>query len=304
MARKKTIPDGDDALLEEVGTSDNPRQYVHQRSKVKNSFKINELPWTERQKEIIKTGLDKNTKIVLLKGSAGTSKTCLGMYMGLKLLGDKKVSEIVMVRSAVESSDSKLGFLPGDLAQKFNVYLTPFNDKLKELLSTKTIENLEADSRLQICPINFARGRHFPVTFVICDEAQNLTFNELHTLMTRLGKFSTLVIAGDPDQSDLPKHKSGGFQKVWDMFNTESDREMGIHCLELSEDHCMRSEICSHVIKKFKHELNVEKERIDMEKNEEYYKRKSKNPHFQPEYIYVMPQTSEVDWTPKPLKKE
>ena len=97
--------------------------YVAQREKINFDLRIRELPWTEKQKKIIELFLDKHTKLMILKGPAGTSKTMLSMYLGLTLLNQKKVSDIVLVRSAVESSDSKLGYLPGDLTEKIQVYL-------------------------------------------------------------------------------------------------------------------------------------------------------------------------------------
>ena len=225
--------------------------YVAQREKIKFDLSIRELPWTDKQKEIIDLFLNKKTKLMLLKGPAGTSKTILSMYLGLQLLNTRKVSDIVLVRSAVESSDSKLGFLPGDIMEKFGVYLTPFNEKFNELIADTQIKRLEDDNRIAICPINFARGLHFSVKFVCCDESQNLTLREIQTLMTRMGEFSKMIVCGDPDQSDLPYGKSG-FNTVFKAFDNEDAREHGVHCVELTEDHIVRSELCKYVTHTFK----------------------------------------------------
>ena len=149
--------------------------YVFQRDKINFQLQIKDLPWTENQKKIIETFLDKKTKVLFLKGPAGTSKTTLAMYCGLTLLNKKRVSDLVLVRSAVESSDSKLGFLPGDIIEKFNVYLTPFHDKFSELLNKPQIDKLQKDNRITICPINFARGLHFSAKFICADEIQNFS---------------------------------------------------------------------------------------------------------------------------------
>jgi len=225
--------------------------YVAQREKVGFDFDIFPLPWTNKQKEIIELFLDKKTKMLFLKGVAGTSKTLLSMYLGLTLLKLKKISDIVLIRSAVESSDSKLGYLPGTLDEKYNVYLTPFNDKFSELLSKSSITKLEKDNRIILCPINFARGLHLAAKFICADESQNMSKRELKTLMTRMGQFSKTIICGDPEQSDLPQGKSG-FIDIYNLFNNEESRENGIFCVELTEEDIVRSEICKYIIKQFK----------------------------------------------------
>lgn len=225
--------------------------YVAQREKINFDLHIRALPWTDKQKKIIELFMDKHTKVMILKGPAGTSKTMLSMYLGLTLLNLKKVSDIVLVRSAVESSDSKLGYLPGDLSDKIQVYLTPFNNKFSELLTEHEIKRLENDNRFIICPINFARGLHFAVKFICCDEAQNLTLKEIHTLMSRMGEFSKMIIAGDTEQSDLPNGKSG-FGTVYDSFSNEEAFQNGIVCVELTEEDIVRSELVKYITKKFK----------------------------------------------------
>jgi len=230
--------------------------YVAQRVKINYSLNVKELPWTQKQKEIINLFLDKKTKLMILKGPAGTSKTILAMYLGLQLLNSKRVSDIVLVRSAVESSDSKLGYLPGDMMEKFGVYLTPFNEKFNELLDEQEIKRLEKDNRISVCPINFARGLHFAVKFVCCDESQNLTLRELQTLFTRMGEFSKMIICGDPDQSDLGTGKSG-FNAVYNAFNNEDAFKHGIVCVELTEEDIVRSELCKYVTHVFKGIMSV-----------------------------------------------
>ena len=239
-------------------TTEDNSPYVFQKEKINYELQIKELPWTDKQKDIISTFLDKRTKVLLLKGPAGTSKTILSMYCGLTLLNKKRISDLVLVRSAVESSDSKLGFLPGDIMEKFNVYLTPFHDKFSELLNKTQIDRLQKDNRITICPINFARGLHFSAKFICADEIQNFSTREIHTIMSRIGEFSKVFLCGDPEQSDLPYGKSG-FSKVYDLFNNDESKENGIFCMELTESDIVRSELCKFITHKFK-ELTVKPE--------------------------------------------
>lgn len=253
--RKSSSSEGSEAIQTVTEEKKDNSPYVAQREKIDFNLNIRELPWTENQKAIIKLFLDKKTKLMILKGPAGTSKTMLSMYLGLTLLNQKKVSDIVLVRSAVESSDNKLGYLPGDLSEKIQVYLTPFNDKFSELISETDSKRLDKDNRIKICPINFARGLHFAVKFICCDEAQNLSLREIHTLMSRMGEFSKMIIAGDSEQSDLPVGKSG-FAAVYDSFDNEEAMNNGIFCIELTEDDIVRSEFVKYITKKFK-ELKI-----------------------------------------------
>jgi phosphate starvation-inducible PhoH-like protein len=241
--------------------------YVFQNNKINFELQIKELPWTENQKNIISTFLDKKTKVLLLKGPAGCSKTILAMYCGLTLLNKKRVSDLVLVRSAVESSDSKLGFLPGDIIEKFNVYLTPFHDKFSELLNKPQIDKLQKDNRITICPINFARGLHFSAKFVCADEIQNFSKKEIHTIMSRIGEFSKVFLCGDPEQSDLPLGKSG-FNKVYDLFNNDESKENGIFCMELTEEDIVRSELCKYITHKFKELHNLEQNKNEWKPSE------------------------------------
>ena len=243
---KKLIP------LEEQVTDKSP--YIAQRDKFNGTLRIRELPWTQKQKEIISLFMDKGTKALFLKGPAGTGKTLITVYCGLQLLNKKTVSDMVLVRAAVESSDSRLGFLPGTVEDKMGVYMAPYTAKMEELLTRPDIAALENDSRVTPCPINYARGLHFAAKFVCIDEAQDMTRKELHTMISRIGEFSKVFICGDPEQCDLPYGKSG-YNEVYDLFNNEESREHGIHCIELTEDDIVRSEFCKFITMKFK-ELN------------------------------------------------
>lgn len=232
----------------EAPTDNSP--YVFQRDKVKFDLKIRELPWTEKQKAIIELVSNKNTKIVFLNGPAGSSKSLLAVYTALKLLNDKKITEIIYIRSIIESATKSLGSLPGESSDKFRPFALPLADKMEELLSSHDVKRLFDEERIKPTPVNYLRGASFNVNFVIADEMQNAVYSEIQTIMTRMGQFSKLILCGDPAQSDLQNGKSG-FLDVYTAFNNEEARSKGIYCIELSEEDIMRSDICRYIVGKF-----------------------------------------------------
>lgn len=224
--------------------------YVFQRDKINYDLKIKELPWTERQKAIIDLISHKDTKIVFLNGPAGSSKSLLAVYSALKLLNSKRVTEIIYVRSIVESATKSLGSLPGESSDKFRPFALPLADKLEELLKDHDVRRLFSEERVKPTPVNYLRGASFNVNFVVADEMQNAVYSEIQTIMTRIGQFSKLIICGDPAQSDLPLGKSG-FLDVYNAFNNVEAQEKGIYCVELTEEDIMRSELCKYIVCKF-----------------------------------------------------
>ena len=225
---------------------------ILQRDKFKEEIRIRELNWTEKQKEFIKIALDKNVKMMFISGPAGSSKTLLSIFCSLQLIKDKKVSDIMYIRSPVESSDSKIGFLPGDADEKLKYYNLPFADKLDELLSKQSIESLNNQGRLQSHPLSFVRGMSWNCKAIILDEAQNCTQKEIVTLMTRVGEFSKCFILADPDQSDLAYGKSGGFDKLSSAFNDEESKARGIYSFQFSEEDIKRSDLVKFIVTKLK----------------------------------------------------
>jgi len=223
---------------------------IHQNDKLRDTIKINERELTNKQNELLKTLLDKNTKMVFISGPAGTSKTFTSILAGLQLINEKKVSEIIYVRSAVESSDSKLGFLPGEMDEKMSPYIQPLVDKLEELLPKCDVEKLKKEERIHGFPINFLRGLNWNAKVIVADEAQNMTKKELVTLITRVGEFSKLFICGDPDQSDI--NGKSGFISIMNLFNDEESRQNGIHIFKFDEEDIVRSGLVKFILKKLK----------------------------------------------------
>jgi phosphate starvation-inducible PhoH-like protein len=223
---------------------------VYQRNKINFDFSIRELPWTEKQKILLDILSNKKTRCVFIEGPAGCSKTSTAVYAGLQLLKQKRASDIIFVRSAVESADSKIGYLPGTIDEKFESYMAPFTEKMEEFLDAGTIKRLHADKRVSAMPVNYIRGLHWPAKVIIVDECQNLTFKELVTTITRLGEFSKIVFLGDPYQSDLPGTKSGGFSKMCKMFDGEDCEAQGIYHFKFDKDDIVRSEFVKFVVNK------------------------------------------------------
>lgn len=225
---------------------------IHQRNKISEKLEIKDLNWTEKQKEFIKMALDKDVRVILVNGPAGSSKSILATYCALKLLDSKLVSDIIYIRSAVESSDSKLGFLPGDADEKLHFYNIPFLEKLNELLPKNNVNLLESEKRISMYPVNYARGMSWNVKCVIMDECQNSSLKEIITIMTRLGKHTKCFLLADPMQSDLPVSKCGGFEACFKLFSDEESQQHGIRTFEFTEEDIVRSNLVKFLAKKFK----------------------------------------------------
>lgn len=223
---------------------------IHQNDKLKDCIKINDRELTPKQIELLKTLRDKDTKMVFISGPAGTSKTFTSILAGLHLINEKRVSEIIYVRSAVESSDSKLGFLPGEVNEKLSPYIQPLLDKLEELLPKSDIEKLKKEERIHGFPINFLRGLNWNAKCIVADEAQNMTKKELITLITRIGEFSKLYICGDPEQSDI--NGKSGFVPMMELFDDQESRDNGIFIFKFTEEDIVRSGLVKFIIKKLK----------------------------------------------------
>jgi phosphate starvation-inducible PhoH-like protein len=166
------------------------------------------------------------------------------------LLNSKKISDLLYIRSAVESSDNKLGFLPGEAHEKMAPYIQPLLEKLYEMLPKNQIDQLEKEERIDSIPLGFLRGLNWNAKCIIADEAQNMTSKELITLITRTGEFSKVFIMGDPEQSDI--NGKSGFTKVLSLFDDEESRQNGIFVFKFDEDDIVRSALVKYIIKKIK----------------------------------------------------
>jgi len=221
---------------------------IPQRNKIRNLLSIHQRQLNEKQLQFLELAMDKSTKIVFVSGPAGTSKTYMAIYVALTLLNQRRVSDLIYIRSAVESSEAKLGFLPGEANDKMAPYLAPLTDKLMELLPKSDIDCLKKEERISSIPVGFLRGLNWNAKVIISDEAQNMTFKELFTLITRTGEFSKMFILGDPDQTDI--NGKSGFLKMTSYFDDEESKENGIHVFKFTDDDIVRSGLVQFIIKK------------------------------------------------------
>ncbi len=150
-------------------------------------------------------------------GPAGTGKTFLAVAMAVEALNESRVQRLVLVRPAVEAGE-KLGFLPGDLAQKVDPYLRPLYDALYEMLGVEKVVKLLEKSVIEIAPLAYMRGRTLNDAFVILDEAQNTSIEQMKMFLTRIGFGSTAVVTGDLTQVDLPKHQKSGLKDALEVL--------------------------------------------------------------------------------------
>lgn len=225
--------------------------YVHQRDKLDWDLKVRGRDdLTEKQKGIIELISDKHTKIVFINGPAGTSKTWLAVYCGLTLLSQRRMSNIAYIRTVVESASKSLGTLPGSFDEKLDPYLMPLTDKIDEMIRKEDAKRLMSEHRIVGTPVGYLRGASMNAQYIIVEEAQNFTFKELVTALTRLGQYSKMVIIGDSAQADI--HNSG-FMDLFDLFNQPSDQEQGIHCISLNKNDIVRSGILRHIIEKIEY---------------------------------------------------
>ena len=170
------------------------------------SYRRNVRPQSDGQKRLMAAIERHNLTIAL--GPAGTGKTYLAISAAVAALEAGEVGRIVLTRPAIEAGES-LGYLPGDIGDKLAPYLRPLNDALNERLGARRLKQLMADGAIEIAPIAYMRGRTLNNAFIVIDEAQNCTYGQIKMLLTRLGWHSTMVVTGDPDQSDLLEGLSG-----------------------------------------------------------------------------------------------
>jgi phosphate starvation-inducible PhoH-like protein len=150
-------------------------------------------------------------------GPAGTGKTFLAVACAVQSLEQERVSRLVLVRPAVEAGE-RLGFLPGDMAQKVDPYLRPLYDALYEMLGIDKVARLIERNVIEVAPLAFMRGRSLNDAFIILDEAQNTTVEQMKMFLTRIGFGSTAVVTGDITQIDLPKHTESGLRQAIDVL--------------------------------------------------------------------------------------
>jgi phosphate starvation-inducible PhoH-like protein len=179
-------------------------------------------------------------------GPAGTGKTYLAVGMAVSALLAGKVNRIILTRPAVEAGE-RLGFLPGSLQEKIDPYLRPLYDALYEMLGAEKVEKFTREGKIEVAPIAFMRGRTLNGSFVILDEAQNTTFEQLKMVLTRLGFGSKMVINGDPTQTDLPSGRRGGLSDAREVLHGVD----GISFVHFSDADVVRHNLVQRIVKAY-----------------------------------------------------
>ena len=160
-----------------------------------------------------------NNDLIFAIGPAGSGKTYTAIAMAVRALKNKEVKRIVLSRPAVEAGE-RLGFLPGDIKEKIDPYLQPLYDALFDMIPARKLESYIKDGVIQIAPLAFMRGRTLDNAFVILDEAQNTTLNQLKMFLTRMGKYSKFIVTGDITQIDLPHKRDSGLIQAVNILKT------------------------------------------------------------------------------------
>jgi phosphate starvation-inducible PhoH-like protein len=205
----------------------------------------------------------KNT-IVISTGPAGTGKTYLAVAMAVKALRTHEISRIILTRPAVEAGE-KLGFLPGDLQSKIDPYLRPLYDALYEMMGAEAVARLMEKMTIEIAPLAYMRGRTLDNSFIILDEAQNTTQEQMKMFLTRLGNGSKIVVTGDLTQTDLPDGKKSGLAAaVRILKNIE-----GIAVHEFSERDVVRHRLVQKIIMAYDRDDRERRQRVSEKRSEE-----------------------------------
>ena len=187
-------------------------------------------------------------------GPAGTGKTYLAVCLAVQAMKQKQVEKIILTRPAVEAGE-KLGFLPGDLQTKVDPYLRPLYDALQEMLGLETYSKFMERGSIEIAPLAYMRGRTLSGAFVILDEAQNATREQMKMFLTRLGFNSKMVVTGDITQIDLPDGKKSGLKKVMRILKNVDDIEI----CKFTQKDVVRHKLVQDIIKAYEKYENEEK---------------------------------------------
>jgi phosphate starvation-inducible protein PhoH and related proteins len=214
------------------------------RSSTKTSGKRQVVPKSVTQKRYL-DAIEEHD-IVFGIGPAGTGKTYLAMAQAVSFLLAKRVSRIILARPAVEAGE-KLGFLPGDLQEKVNPYLRPLYDALYDMMDLERVERLIERGTIEVAPIAFMRGRTLNDAFVILDEAQNTTSEQMKMFLTRLGFGSKAVVTGDVTQIDLPPGRTSGLVEAIKVVGEVE----GIAFIHFDETDVVRHSLVQQIVKAY-----------------------------------------------------
>jgi phosphate starvation-inducible PhoH-like protein len=238
--------DSVDRAVEMVKTDDGPKPSEVMGDTIVSIRGRPIRPKTAGQKRYV-DAIRRNT-LTFAIGPAGTGKTYLAVATAVRALRDKEVSRLVLARPAVEAGE-RLGFLPGDIAQKVDPYLRPLYDALYEMLEPGHFGRLSERGTIEIAPLAFMRGRSLNDSFIILDEAQNTTPEQMKMFLTRLGMRSKAVVTGDITQIDLPEGQTSGLVVVQDILRSIR----GLEFVYLEAVDVVRHKIVQDIVEAYRH---------------------------------------------------
>ena len=187
----------------------------------------------------------KEKDITLCCGPAGTGKSLIPVYEACKHLVRNDFEKIILTRPAIEAGNQRMGFLPGTADKKLYPYLIPLIEGFKDILGKESFNKLKHEGKIEVVPIAFMRGRNFHNSFIICDEAENATYDELKLLITRIGMRSKMVISGDFRQSDIEDGLDTDFEYIFNKLRN-LDR---VGCVKLTNADIVRNKIIEDILR-------------------------------------------------------
>lgn len=204
-------------------------------------------PQTKNQAEYIRSIAENDITICL--GPAGSGKSYLPSALSVEYLKSKKVDKIIVMRPAIEAGKG-IGFLPGDMFAKVSMYMIPVLEELDKLLTKPILEDHIKNKIIEVIPPEYARGRNFHHSFIIVDEAQNCTFQQLVMILSRFGRSSKMVLNGDPDQTDLKEYESGALEFIYNKLQYLE----GVGTVKLTQQDIVRNKIIGPILRRIKYE--------------------------------------------------
>ena len=198
---------------------------------------------TDNQADYIRCMVESD--VAFCSGPAGSGKTAVAVGLGCEYFLDKKVTKIIITRPVVESGRG-LGYLPGSLTDKIQPYLVPVIEEMKLYLGPETYHSGRAINEIEMCPLEYMRGRNFHDSFMILDEAQNATYEQIKMFLTRIGSNSKAIINGDIDQTDLNETCEGGLSSCMDRLEGVE----GVSICRLTSEDIVRNGIISKILAK------------------------------------------------------